>query len=84
MNITIRDGYGLPVGCETEGCRNPASTVWSSGVIAGGRSAGQHYACHEHNPMTFTTATLPFNFHSQPLCHACGQPVNVGNLIKSF
>jgi hypothetical protein len=81
MNVQITGQDGLPVMCGTEGCYSPASTVWTSGVIAGGHSAGQRYACDEHNPMSFTAAALPLNFHSQSICHACGQPASIGNLV---
>lgn len=83
MNITIYDGSGLPRGCDTEGCRNKATSAWSSTIIAGGASGTQHYACDQHNPIANMAMALPLNFHSQPLCHACGQPVNVGSLIAS-
>ena len=59
VSVTILDSIGLPVKCGTESCHQAASTVWSSGVIAGGHSAGQHYACDEHNPMSFTASLTP-------------------------
>ena len=85
MDITIYDPAlpGVPRRCDTEGCWNKASSVWSSTVIAGGASGSQRYACDQHNPMA-GTATLPFSFHSQSLCHACGQPVNIGGLTASY
>lgn len=81
MSVAIYE-HGLPMVCSTEGCTAPATSVWSSGVIAGGHSAGTRYACGEHNPMSFPGA-LPVNFHSQTLCHACGQPVGVSSLIAN-
>ena len=83
MDITIYDGSGLPRGCDTEGCWIKATSVWSTGVITGGASAGQRYACDEHNPMRFTGSPLPWGFTSQSLCHACGQPVNIGSLTAA-
>lgn len=80
MDITIYDSIGLPRGCDTGGCLNKATSAWSATVMAGGASGSQRYACHEHNPMRYTTAVLPPGFTSQPLCHACGQPVRFGSL----
>jgi len=82
MNFTILDQAGLPMTCDTGGCQNRATSVWTTGVIAGGHSAGQRRACDEHNPMSLP-ASLPMNFHSRSICHACGQPVSTGNLAVS-
>ena len=75
MDVTIIDSTGLPRMCETAGCRHKATSAWSSTIVAGGAPGTQHYACDEHNPMSFYTTPLPSGFTSQPLCHACGQPV---------
>lgn len=80
MNIAIYDPAlpGVLRTCDTEGCMNPVTSVWLTGVIAGGASAGQRYSCDLHNPMANIAVPLPANFHSQSLCHACGQPVSIG------
>lgn len=79
MSITIFDAAtGLSRTCDTEGCQNNATSAWSTGVIAGGASAGQRYACDQHNPIRFTGSPLPWGFTSASLCHACGQPVRLG------
>ena len=78
MSVTILDGIGLARMCDTEGCGSKATSVWSTGVIAGGASAGQRYSCDLHNPWNNVAVTLPVSFHSQSLCHACGQPVSLG------
>ena len=72
MDVMIFSENGMRLLCETEGCHSPASTVWSGGYGKPVR------ACDQHNPMTYTTAALPLGFTSQPLCHACGQPVSLG------
>ena len=85
MDVTIYDPAlpGVPRRCDTGDCTDKATSVWSQTVIAGGASGGQRYACDRHNPMANMAMPLPFNFHSQPLCHACGQPVSIGALIAS-
>ncbi len=73
MSVTITDGRGMALMCETEGCGCRASSAWY------GASHGKPVlACDAHNPMANTTAALPLNFTSQPLCHACGQPMSLG------
>lgn len=80
MDITIYDPAmpGLARACDTEGCHDKAVSIWSTGVIAGGASAGRRYSCALHNPMANVAVPLPMSFHSQSLCHACGQPVSIG------
>lgn len=70
-NITMVSERGVPLMCETEGCGELASSVWS-----GGWDGTPKRCCGTHNPMAMTTA-LPPNFTSQSLCHACGQPVRI-------
>ena len=82
MDVTIYDGSGLPRTCDT--CGAKATSVWTSTVMAGGATGSQRYACDQHNPMANMAMPLPFNFHSQSLCHACGQPVNIGSLTASY
>ena len=74
MDVTIISPVGLLVMCETAGCPNKATSVWSATVIAGGAPGTQHYACDQHNPMHVTALPLPPGFTTQPLCHTCGQP----------
>ena len=73
--IEFLDVNGLARMCDTEGCPDRATSVWTATVIAGGATGSQRYACGRHNPMANMAMALPFNFASQPLCHACGQPV---------
>ena len=74
-HIMMLSDRGAEVTCETEGCGLPASTVWSDGYSPSRR------ACDAHNPMASIALPLPQNFSSQPLCHACGQPVSFSSLI---
>lgn len=74
MDVTILDRTGLPVMCQTEGCRSKATSSWSLTVMAGGAPGVQRYSCGEHSPFRFT-GVVPSGFTSQPVCHACGQPV---------
>ena len=74
MDVMILSEHGMPLKCDTEGCWSNATSAWSATVMAGGAIGTRHYACNEHNPMSFYTTPLPFGFRSQPLCHACGQP----------
>lgn len=82
FDVTIYAPNGLTCMCETEGCLNKATSVWTATVMANGATGSQRYACDQHNPMVNTAMALPFNFTSRPLCHACGQLVNVGAMIK--
>lgn len=69
--ITMIDDRGTILFCETEGCDSPATSAWSDiGPLK--------RACDRHNPMANVAMPLPMNFMSRPLCHACGQPVNLG------
>jgi hypothetical protein len=74
--MTILSEQGVPLICETNGCGTPATSVWS-----GGWNSKPRRSCHQHNPMHNVAMAMPVNFTSQPLCHACGQPINVGALI---
>jgi len=81
MDVMITTPDGLRAMCDTEGCGNAATATYSTGVMAGGHSAGQRLACDEHNPYNNVAIPLPVNFTSLPLCHACGQPVRAGALV---
>lgn len=70
MNVTILSDRGVPVMCEQGDA--PASSVWTDTL------GKPHYACQQHNPMSYTLMPLPLNFTSRSLCHACGQPVHLG------
>ena len=74
-HVMMLSERGLPLGCETEGCGQLASAVWSDGYSPSRR------ACDAHNPMANIAMSLPWNFTNLPVCHACGQPVSVSSLI---
>ena len=70
--MIIYDTQGLPVICDTEGCGEPAATIWS------GVTGKQTRACNLHNPQASAAIPLPVNFTSHPLCQSCGQPIWIG------
>ena len=72
MDVRMYSERGVLLFCETEGCASPATSVWS------GRYGPSKRACDQHSPMANVTMALPLNFTSQTLCHACGQPLNLG------
>ncbi len=71
MDILMINDRGVPLMCEQGDAL--ATNVWS-----GGWDGKQHLVCERHNPMANVAMPLPLNFTSQPLCHACGQPVSLG------
>ena len=73
MNVTMVDQRGMALMCETDGCGSLASSAWY-----GAWHGKPVLACDAHNPWHNTAMPLPLNFTSQPLCHACGQPMSLG------
>ena len=77
MDVMMLSDRGVPLMCETDGCAQGATSVWS-----GGWDGKPRRACERHNPMAIVSMPLPVNFTSQSLCHACGQPIQLGSLIR--
>jgi hypothetical protein len=79
LNVTVVDGRGLPLMCETEGCGDKATSAWSGAWS--GAFGPRRLSCDRHNPWSATAMPLPLNFTSHSLCHACGQPVPLSSQV---
>lgn len=72
MDITMLSERGVPLMCETEGCGQRASSVWSASQAA--------RCCAAHSPMANVAPPLLVKRTSYSLCHACGRPVPAAQL----